>query len=84
MIPCLYLSKFTMLNTESEQLRSLNDLLNIHVTLKDIQNKNIALGSDFNVILNSFLDSRGGKPVIKMETIAKLMQITENLDLCDI
>ena len=25
-----------------------------------------------------------GKPVIKKKTIAKLIQITENLDLCDI
>ena len=37
-----------------------------------------------NLILNPSLDSEGGKPVIEKRTIAKLIQITENLDLCDI
>ena len=71
-------------NTESEQLHTLNDLVNILETIEDIQNKSVVLGGDFNVILNPFLDSEGGKPVIKKRTIAKLIQITENLDLCDI
>ena len=71
-------------NTESEQLHTLNDLINILETFEDIQNKSVVLGGDFNVILNPSLDSEGGKPVIKKRTIAKLIQITENLDLCDI
>ena len=71
-------------NTESEQLHTLNDLINILETFEDIQNKSFVLGGDFNVILNPSLDSEGGKPVIKKRTIAKLIQITENLDLCDI
>ena len=71
-------------NTESEQLHTLNDLVNILETIEDIQNKSVVLGGDFNVILNPSLDSEGGKPVIKKRAIAKLIQITENLDLCDI
>ena len=71
-------------NTESEQLHTLNDLVNILETIEDIQNKSVVLGGDFNVILNPPLDSEGDKPVIKKRTIAKLIQITENLDLCDI
>ena len=71
-------------NTEAEQLHRLNDLINILETFEDIQNKSFVLGGDFNVILNPSLDSEGGKPVIKRKTIAKLIQITENLDLCDI
>ena len=71
-------------NTELEQLFTLDDLINILETFKDIQNKSSVLGGDFNVILNPSLDSEGGKPVIKKKTIAKLIQITENLDLCDI
>ena len=71
-------------NTESEQLHTLNDLVNILETIEDIQNKSVVLGGDFNVILNPSIDSEGGKPVIKNRTIAKLIQITENLDLCDI
>ena len=52
-------------NTESEQLHTLNDLINILETLEGIQNKSVVLGGDFNVILNLFLDLYGGKPVIK-------------------
>ena len=69
-------------NTEPEQLQILNDLINILETLEDIQNKSAVLGGDFNVSLNSSLDSEGGKPVIKKKIIAKLIQITENLGLC--
>ena len=71
-------------NTESEQLHSLNDLINVLETFEDIQNKNVILGGDFNVILNPSLYFEGGKPVIKKRTRAKLIQITENLDHCDI
>ena len=70
-------------NTESEQLHTLNDLINILETFEDIENKSVVLSGDFNVILNPSLDSYGGKPVITKKTIVKLLQITENLDLCD-
>ena len=39
-------------NTGSEQLHTLNDLVNILETIEDIQNKSVVLGGDFNVILN--------------------------------
>ena len=71
-------------NIELEQLHTLNNILNTPETFEDIQNKNIVLDGDFNVILNSCLDAEGGKPVIKKQAIAKLIQITKNLDLCDI
>ena len=70
-------------NTEPEQLHTLNDLINILETFEDIQNKSVVLDGDFNVILNPSLKSDGGKPVIKKETIVELIQIIENLDLCD-
>ena len=47
-------------NTESEQVHTLNDLINILETFKDIQNKSTVLGDNFNVILNLSLDSYGG------------------------
>ena len=62
-------------NTESEQLHTLNDLVNILETFEYIQNKHVVLGGDFNVILNPSLDSESGKPVIKKRTIAKLIEI---------
>ena len=60
-------------NTESEQLQTLNGLINILETFKYIQDKSVFLGGDFNVIFNPSLDSEGCKPVIKKRTIAKLI-----------
>ena len=60
-------------NTESEQLHTLNDLINILETFEDIQSKSVVLGGDFKVILNSSWDLEGGKPVIKKRTIALLI-----------
>ena len=37
-------------SSEPEQLHTLNDLINILGTFEHIQNKNVALGGDFNVI----------------------------------
>ena len=72
-------------NTEPDQLHTLNDLLNIFETFhENIQDKHFVLGGDFNAILNRVLDLEGGKPAIKKKTIAKPIQITENLDFCDI
>ena len=59
-------------------------LINILETFEDIQNMSPVLDCDFNVISNRSLDSEVDKPVIKMRTIAELIQIAENLGLCDI
>ena len=71
-------------NTESGWLHTLNDLINILETFEDIRDKSVVLVGEFNVTFNPSLDSEGGKSVIKNRTIAKLIQIKENLDLCDI
>ena len=60
-------------NTESEQLHTLNKLISILETFRDIQDKSVVLRGDFNVIFNPSLDSEGCKPVIKKRTIAKLI-----------
>ena len=70
-------------DTEPEQLHTLNDLINILETFKDIQNKSVLLGGDVNVSLSPTLDWEGGQSVIKKETIV-IIQITENLDVCGI
>ena len=71
-------------NTESEQLQTLLDLVSIIDKVKDIQSKNIVLGGDFNVIFDISLESLGGNPCLKKKSIAKLIQIKEKFDLCDI
>ena len=37
-------------NTKSEQLHTLNDLINILETFENIQDKSVVLGGDFNLI----------------------------------
>ena len=71
-------------NTESEQLETLLDLVSIIDKVKDIQSENIVLGGDFNVIFDISLESLGGNPCLKKKSIAKLIQIKEKFDLCDI
>ena len=71
-------------NTELEQLHTFNILINIPVTFKDIQSKSVVLSGDYHVILNPSVDLEGSKSVIKKKIIGKLIQITDNLDLCDI
>ena len=78
------LINFCNANTQSEQVHTLSNLINILETFDNIQSKSFALGGDFNVILNPSVDSEGGKPFIKIRTIAKLIKITENLGLRDI
>ena len=44
-------------NTELEQLETLSDLVSILDKVKNIQNKNIVLGGDFNAIFDISLES---------------------------
>ena len=71
-------------NTESEQLKTLSDLVSIIDKVKDFQSKNIVLGGDFNFIFDISLESLGGNPCLKKESIVKLIQIKEKFDLYDI
>ena len=46
--------------------------------------KNIILAGDFNLFLNSKLDAKGWKPAIKKKSLAKITQLKDSYDLCDI
>ena len=48
------------------------------------QNKRIIFAGDFNIFFNSNLESKGGKPLPKRKSIAKLVHNKENLDICDV
>ena len=71
-------------NNEAEQLLTLSEFCNFLNKIDDIKNKKIILGGDFNAYFDSKLDASGGKPTIKKQTIAKLIEILETFDLCDI
>ena len=70
-------------NTKSEQIVTLSALQNLLEKIDDIKNKNIILGGDFNLIFDSIIEASGGNPILKMKSIAKLIEIKETLNLCD-
>ena len=71
-------------NTENEQLSTLSDLSNMLEKIDDINNKSIVFGGDFNLFFEAKLEEQGGYPVLKKKSLAKLIQIKEKFDLCDI
>ena len=54
------------------------------MNIKNVKNKNIILGGDFNLHFDSKLEAKGGKPVLKKQSVAKMIELLENFDLCDI
>ena len=71
-------------NNKLDQVKTLTDFSQILDCVDDIQNNNIILGGDFNIIFDSFLDVKGGKPILKRHTLAKTIQIKGSLNLFDI
>ena len=71
-------------NTETEQIKVLN---NLHLPLDswDIhQNKQIILAGDFNLFLDTTLEPKADFPCLKKKSVAKLIKTKEHFDLCDI
>ena len=80
----LVLINFYNANAESEQILTLTELNDVIMNIKNVKNKNIILGGDFNLHFDSKLEAKGGKPVLKKKSIAKMIELLENFDLCDI
>ena len=53
-------------------------------TINNLYDKQIVLARDFNFFSDTSLDSYGGKPTLKNKYIAKLIELKEKIDLCDI
>ena len=53
-------------------------------TIKDLPDKHTVLTGDFNFFFNISLDSYGGKPTLKMKSIAEFIELKEKFHLCDI
>ena len=71
-------------NTETEQVSVLNNLSSLLENFDLTSEKNLILAGDFNLFLHSKLDAKKGKPAIKKKSLAKLIQLKESYDLCDI
>ena len=71
-------------NTEKEQLETLTKLSEMLNSIPNNVNKNVILGGDFNLFFNISLETQGGNPILKKKFFAKLIEMKETLDLCDI
>ena len=79
----LILINFYNANTEKEQINTLNTLSNL---LKDFDTtgKHLIFGGDFNLFYDKKLEASGGNPKLKKASIAKLIELNELYNLCDI
>ena len=72
-------------NAETEQVSVLNNLSWLFEKFDVTLEKNLIFEGDFNLFLNLKLDAKGGKPAIKKKkSLAKLIQLKESYDFCDI
>ena len=71
-------------NSESEQIKVLEELTLLLSQFDLTKNQKIILAGDFNVFFDATLDAKGGNPKLKQHSVSKILEIKENLDLCDI
>ena len=71
-------------NTETEQSKILNDLLDFIEDVENINNKKIIFGVNFNLFFDQNYDALGGTPTYKKRSLSKVIQIKESFNLCDI
>ena len=71
-------------NTEVEQVQVLSKLNELMKNIFLGGENRIVLASEVNVFFNSKLETKGGKPSLKQKSIAKLIELKEEFDLCDI
>ena len=70
-------------NTETEQLLKLPCLRRL-LENRQFVNKNVLMGADFNFQFDSNFQSKGGKPILKNKDVAKITELIENINICDI
>ena len=71
-------------NNEVSQIRTLSVMNEIINQLEVDPDTAIVWGGDFNLIFDINLDADGGKPQLKVNSLSKLLSITEENDLCGI
>ena len=71
-------------NTESEHLKVLNNLSELLKKVNITHGKQIFLTNDFNLFFDSNLEPKGGKPILKEKAFARVVELKEEYDSCDI
>ena len=71
-------------NTEAEQAKILEELHSFLKNLDISQNKMTIFAGDFDIFFNLKLEMKSGKTLLKRNSIAKLVEIKQSLDICNI
>ena len=71
-------------NIEKDQVETLKRVDNLMGTFSDINEYSIIIGGDWNFILDKDLDSYGGNPKIKLNSLAEHIKLKNKYMLCDI
>ena len=70
-------------NTESERLKFLNDRRELIEKVNITQGKEIILAGGYNLFSDSNLEAMGGKPILKTNSAARMVELKEEYDLRD-
>ena len=70
-------------NAEQHQLETLQNP-SILPENDDNYDKNVILASGFNIFFNKKLECKGGRPIIKKQSVSHIIKLQETFDLCDI
>ena len=71
-------------NYDSDQVKLLYDLANLFDELEITANRRFLWGGDFNTIFDISLDVDGWSPQLYIKSVAKLLSMMFENDLCDI
>ena len=71
-------------NNEVEQVQVLSELSELMKNINFSEENRIVLAGDLDVFLDSTLEMKGGKPSLKQNSVAKLLELKEEYDLCNI
>ena len=71
-------------NTEVKQVQVLSELSELMKNINFSEENRIVLTGDLNVFFDSKLETKGGKTSLKQKSVAKLLELKEEYDLCDI
>ena len=69
-------------NTETEEVKIFDELQSLK-KCRYHSKKFIIFAGDFNIFFKSKLEGKGCKPLLKRKSLAKLLEIKERLDICD-
>ena len=73
-----------MQTQKMNNLSTLFDLSDMLEKIDNINNKNVVFGGDFNMLFEAKSEAQGGNPVLKKNSLAKLIQIKKKFNLCDV